>query len=135
MRRKSWTHCDPEQRCRRPRCGAPPARSTREGGFAHSVASNWNAVPWPVRVLVLLMAAIVPLVLVWRARPNIFHEGLSGATSSRSVAILPLVDQGSDGQMNALAKSMTLRLTNDLTQVSGLKVSSQATARDLGDAN
>ena len=37
--------------------------------------------------------------------------------------------------MNALAKSMTLRLTNDLTQVSGLKVSSQATARDLGDAN
>ncbi len=106
----------------------------REGSLRPSLASRWQAAPWLVRVLVLSAAAIAPLIWVWRDRPNIFDYGLGGATSSASVAVLPLVDQGSDAQMLALAKRITLSLTNDLAQGSGLRVSSQTKVRDLGDA-
>ncbi len=106
----------------------------REDWFGRKLVSGWNAIPWSIRLLALLVAAIAPLILVWRARPHTFDDGLSGATSGSSIAVLPLVDQGSDAQMNALAKSMTLNLTNDLAQVSGLRVAPQTTVRDFGDA-
>ena len=48
--------------------------------------------------------------------------------------MLPVIDQGNDSQMDALAKRITLNLTNDLAQVSGLRVPSQSTVRDLGSA-
>ncbi len=107
--------------------------AAHESGHGHSVASRWNAIPWPVRILALLVAAVIPLVLVWRARPN-FEGSLSDAAAGSTVAVLPLVDQGNDAQINALAKKVMLSLTNDLGEVSGLKVSSQAAVRDLRDA-
>jgi serine/threonine-protein kinase len=67
----------------------------------------------------------------------LFHYGKPGFPSRsvsdvRSVAILPLVNRGNDPQAAALSESMADDLTNDLAQVSGIKVPAESAVRDLG---
>jgi serine/threonine protein kinase/tetratricopeptide (TPR) repeat protein len=96
--------------------------------------SIWSAISWPVRVLVLSIVVLVPSILLWHDRPTTFSNDVSPPRTISSVAILPIVDRGTDSHVDALAEGITLSLTNDLAQVSGLRVPSQSTVRDLGKA-
>ncbi|MGA8732165.1 MAG: protein kinase, partial [Terracidiphilus sp.] len=96
--------------------------------------SMWSAIPWPIRVLVLSIAILVPSIFLWRERPTTLTNGGGTAGTSSSVAVLPIVDRGNDPQMDALAEGFTLSLMNDLAEVSGLRVASQDTVRALGKA-
>lgn len=111
----------------------PEATRRSKFGLKLRVRSKWNAIPWPLRAFVLSLIIVVPLLLIWRDRSTTFSDGTSLNRTS-SVAVLPVIDQGNDSQMGALAKRITLNLTNDLAQVSGLRVPSQSTIRDLGSA-
>jgi eukaryotic-like serine/threonine-protein kinase len=90
--------------------------------------------PWSIRVLVLSIGILVPSILLWLDRPTPLRDGVSPAGTISSVAVLPIVGQGNDSQMNALAAGITVSLTNDLAQASGLRVPSQSTVNDLGKA-
>src|SRR5215469_1566722 len=106
-------------------------RSGLEGATRRRTLSlNWNAIPWALRALVLSIAIVLPLLLIWRVRSGTFTDGKRPAWTS-SIAVLPVIDQGSDSQMGALAKGIVLKLTTDLSQVSGLRVPSQSTIRAL----
>jgi serine/threonine protein kinase/tetratricopeptide (TPR) repeat protein len=113
----------------------PDRGTTRisEPGQGRKLLSTWNAIPWPLRASALSVIIVVPLLLIWRDRSTPFSDATSSDSTS-SVAVLPVVDQGNDSQLDALAKGITLTLTNDLAQVSGLRVPSQSTILDLGNA-
>jgi serine/threonine protein kinase/tetratricopeptide (TPR) repeat protein len=103
-------------------------------GKWHRLKSTWNAISWPIRALGLSIVILVPSILLWRDRPTTFSNDVSPPRTISSVAILPIVDRGTDSHMDALAEGITLNLTNDLAQVSGLRVPSQSTVNDLGKA-
>jgi eukaryotic-like serine/threonine-protein kinase len=95
--------------------------------------SKWSAIPPALPVLVLAAFIAVAAWLFWRARSTGFTADANPARMS-SVAVLPVVDQENNSRMDAIAKGITLSITNDLAQVSGLRVPSQSTIRDLGNA-
>ncbi len=93
---------------------------------------RWRPRSWPVRALIASGALLTAAVL-WVAKDKAgLHPIVT--TYASSVAIMPIVDTGADSHMAALAKGITLSLTNDLAQVSGLRVPSQSTVSDLGKA-
>lgn len=99
----------------------PSTGSAQTGG-------KGNGLLW----LILAGAAFV-LVLVGL----LFHYGELGFSSRsvsdvRSVAVLPLVNRGNDPQAAAMGESMADDLTNDLAQVSGVKVPAESAVRSLG---
>ena len=97
-----------------------------------SVSLAWKAVPLSVRAFVLSLGMLGLVVLASRLGPSTGQPD-SPKTIAASVAVLPVVDQANDSRMNALAEGITLNLTNDLAQVSGLRVPSQKAVSDLGD--
>jgi serine/threonine protein kinase/tetratricopeptide (TPR) repeat protein len=109
---------------------------TRRNGVRRwrGVTSKWNALSWQVRTFLLSVAILVPLVFISRDRTGASNGGLYPARMSSSVAVLPVIDKGSDSQLDALAERITSSLTNNLALVSGLRVPSQSTVRDLGNA-
>ena len=105
-----------------------------ELGKRRGLNSMWSAIPWPIRMLTLSIGILVPSILFWRDHPTAFRDGVSSAGTISSVAVLPIVGQGNDSHMNALAAGITVSLTNDLAEASGLRVPSQSTVTDLGKA-
>jgi serine/threonine protein kinase/tetratricopeptide (TPR) repeat protein len=103
-------------------------------GSWRGAASKWNALSWQVRMLLLSAAILVPLVFIALARTGTSNDGLYPAKMSSSVAVLPVIDKGNDPHLDALAERITSSLTDDLALVSGLRVPSQSTVRDLGNA-
>ena len=55
------------------------------------------------------------------------------AAAVPSVAVLPIASSGNDPQAAALAENMVEDLTNDLSQVSGIRIPSEAVVRTLGN--
>ena len=101
-------------------------------GILHS---TWTAIPMSLRLLALLIVILVPSILIWRYRHTALNsDNVSTPTTISSVAILPIVGGGTGSHIDALAQGITLSLTNDLAQVSGLRVPSQSTVSDLGKA-
>ena len=101
-------------------------------GILHS---TWTAIPRSLRLLALLIVILVPSTLMWHYRHMaLISESVSTPTTISSVAILPIVGAGTESHIDALAEGITLSLTNDLAQVSGLRVPSQSTVSDLGKA-
>ena len=75
------------------------------------------------------------LILIWRYRHTaLIGDNVSTPTTISSVAILPIIGAGTGSHIAALAEGITFNLTNDLAQVSGLRVPSQSTVSDLGKA-
>ena len=94
-------------------------------GILHS---TWTAIPMSLRLLALLIVILVPSILIWRYRHTaLIGDNVSTPTTISSVAILPIVGAGTGSHIAALAEGITLNLTNDLAQVSGLRVPSQST--------
>ena len=106
-----------------------------ESGKRRELNSKWSTIPWTIRVLVLSIGILVPSIFFWLDRPATLKNGDSPAGTISSVAVLPIVGQGNDSHMNALAAGITVSLTNDLAQASGLRVPSQSTVSDLGKAH
>jgi eukaryotic-like serine/threonine-protein kinase len=78
-------------------------------------------------------AAILALVLAAafvRYRKQIF--GSSSIEAAPSVAVLPFVNVGNEPDLSAMSEGFADALTNDLAQVSGLRVPSQSVVRGLG---
>jgi serine/threonine protein kinase len=95
--------------------------------------AQWHALSWSVRTLVLSAAIFVPALLIWVGR-DITHAHSAPATFSSSVAVMPIHDKEQDQRLDALANEITVNLTNDLAQMSGIRVPSQSTVGSLGDA-
>ena len=93
--------------------------------------SAWKSLPWAARVFALSVIALALIVRSGVHRSTAI-DGIDPARTSSSVAVLPFVEQGTDGRMDAVARNIALNLTDDLAQVSGLRVPSQSVVRDLG---
>jgi eukaryotic-like serine/threonine-protein kinase len=115
--------------------GQTGTRFTRrkENRPGHTVARGWTAIPWKLRAFVLSALIVASAILIWRFQPAMFHVGVNQAKAGSSVAVLPVLNAGNDPKLRALAEGITATLTNNLAQVSGLRVPSQSAVRDLGN--
>ncbi len=85
----------------------------------------------------ILWAMAGAVVVVLAILGGLFHYGKLGfgaqaVSDVRTVAVMPLANRDNDPQAAALSESMADDLTNDLAQVSGIKVSAESAVRDLG---
>ena len=61
-----------------------------------------------------------------------FRSSAEGAVDTPTVAVLPIAGPEKDTQDGALAESLAEDLTNDLAQVSGIRVASEEVVRNVG---
>ncbi len=85
----------------------------------------------------LVLAALVvcaAIMWVWIVQRNKDHTPARTGPADLSVAVLPVLDRENSPHTTQLAEHITLALTSDLAQVSGIRVPSQTLIRSLGSA-
>ncbi len=76
----------------------------------------------------VVLALVAGIALAWYDR----YVSSRSAAAIPSVAVLPLVSQGGGADLSSVAEGVGDDLTNELAQVSGLRVSSGSVVRSLG---
>jgi serine/threonine-protein kinase len=111
-----------------------PGRNDKEGPgtSGNQFTGSWFALSqWKpgVRYAAVILMLFF-LVAIIRYLPRSRHP--QNTITVPSVAVMPVVSPNGNAHLNHLSDSITTALTNDLAEISGLKVRSQTAVRNLG---
>ena len=96
-----------------------------------TTADQPHAAAWFARILVFSAIVLIVATMTWVAYRIARHSNSAPDSFIASVAVLPIVDKERDPHLEALANELTVNLTNDLAEMSGIRVPSQTAVTNL----